>query len=104
MDGDDPMVDIAPRSDNDTPSYSGDQGHQEAMLREFHTKMAQDMAGIQTGLARLGQQIEAVPCQIAAEMTKSGASGEREWHSWVPVSFASSPASLNCSTCTDIPT
>lgn len=85
MDYDDPMVDMAPQHEVGGADVSGDARRQEAILLEFQAKMNQDMAGIQTGLNCLMQQVEAIPAQVAAGMSKPGGSGEHGWRAWLPV-------------------
>ncbi|EAQ84518.1 predicted protein [Chaetomium globosum CBS 148.51] len=84
MDYDDPMVDMAPQHEVGGADVSGDARRQEAILLEFQAKMNQDMAGIQTGLNCLMQQVEAIPAQVAAGMSKPGGSGEHGWRAWLP--------------------
>jgi hypothetical protein len=84
MDHDAPMPDIAPQHEVAAADISGDPRRQEAILLELQAKMNQDMAGIQTGLNCLMQQVEAIPAQVAAGMGKPGASGEHGWRAWFP--------------------
>jgi hypothetical protein len=81
MDDDARMTGIRPLSDLGPTDIGGDPRRQEAILLEFQARVAQDMAGIQNGLNCLMQQVEAVPAQVAAGMTKSAAPAG----TWLPV-------------------